>query len=819
MNGRLRLLVISAAVWVCAAGMGGAATYYMATGGSDENPGTKEAPWATLTYAGIHLKAGDTLLIRAGEYNQYAYWRTTTGEPGRPITFAAYPGERVVFRGTTTYADWKRAAGDIYSHAHVSNLWGESPIAIDGATGAPLEEAGSVEAMQPGSCHWDAQQKVIYVRLTGGRDPGKADVGVARFEYFITDHCRAHYLAFRDLTFEGYHRAALAGERDAPLTTNRGWEISNCTFRRNSFSRNVSQAAVDAALEGWHVEGCRFEGNFRGAISIADNNAVVANCRIEGNGRFDRDGSAAGILFRSQKPNGLRGHSNLVRGNVIRSNGRAGVTRAGGIAIVQYGASGNLIEGNLISDNEGTQAQVLQATGAGNMFVNNLVYRTDPAQGAAVAYRIVDDDWPHIFKAVDWKVVNNTFANFRQALVVAIPEAKGGLFENNLVYEVGADGSPIIESVPSLTLRSNLFYNTDGRYVYRYQGADKVGIEGLKQAGAGAGCVEGKAPLFEAGKELGYLLQTGSPAVNAGEPKWAAVRDYRGAPRDARPDIGAFEQGVTVPASPPAAPESMGLSGLPWKACPEITAASYAQFLLQSLPQVRDQLQAAAAKLPPIVEHPRLLLTAQDLPRLRRQAQTTHREIWGPIRAFADRYLNRQPKRPPPGDLDEVRYAGDILPVLAFAYLISDDPRYLATAKRHLLDLAEWPTWGDPELSGLSDLRSSHLQMGAAIAYDWLYRDLSPAERARVAAKLGESALNCYLASSYPGLEPGLGNWWQKTLCQNHHWHLNSSLGVAALALEGEDPRAGLWLGQAVEQMARVKAVWRGSGTGPGTRG
>ncbi len=74
------------------------ATYYVALDGDDANPGTLARPWATLQHAADVLQPGDTVYVRGGVYHQYVRL-TRSGEPGRPITYAAYPGETVWLDG------------------------------------------------------------------------------------------------------------------------------------------------------------------------------------------------------------------------------------------------------------------------------------------------------------------------------------------------------------------------------------------------------------------------------------------------------------------------------------------------------------------------------------------------------------------------------------------------------------------------------------------------------------------------------------------------------------------------------------------------
>ena len=65
-----------AAAWVavvcaCGAGMAYAADYYVATTGAAENPGTAEAPFATIAVAIEAAQEGDTIHVAPGDYNEW----------------------------------------------------------------------------------------------------------------------------------------------------------------------------------------------------------------------------------------------------------------------------------------------------------------------------------------------------------------------------------------------------------------------------------------------------------------------------------------------------------------------------------------------------------------------------------------------------------------------------------------------------------------------------------------------------------------------------------------------------------------------------
>ncbi len=87
-----------------------ARTFYVAVDGNDENPGTKEQPFAGIMRAQEAVLPGDTVFVRGGKYvmneNQiarvqriwaYVHDLRKSGEPGKRIHYFAYPNEKPVF--------------------------------------------------------------------------------------------------------------------------------------------------------------------------------------------------------------------------------------------------------------------------------------------------------------------------------------------------------------------------------------------------------------------------------------------------------------------------------------------------------------------------------------------------------------------------------------------------------------------------------------------------------------------------------------------------------------------------------------------------
>lgn len=105
---QLLLLLTSVALSLSLAVSAHAATYYVATNGSDSNPGTQAAPFKTIVKASKTMSGGDTVYIRAGVYNEglthgYGGFVFKNGTSKSNMTrFLAYPGEEALAHGYTT---------------------------------------------------------------------------------------------------------------------------------------------------------------------------------------------------------------------------------------------------------------------------------------------------------------------------------------------------------------------------------------------------------------------------------------------------------------------------------------------------------------------------------------------------------------------------------------------------------------------------------------------------------------------------------------------------------------------------------------------
>jgi hypothetical protein len=78
----------------------GGNTYYVATSGNDGNSGSSGSPWKTVQHAADTAKAGDTVLVHGGVFNEHVSFTKSGSSSGGYITFASAPGELATLDGT-----------------------------------------------------------------------------------------------------------------------------------------------------------------------------------------------------------------------------------------------------------------------------------------------------------------------------------------------------------------------------------------------------------------------------------------------------------------------------------------------------------------------------------------------------------------------------------------------------------------------------------------------------------------------------------------------------------------------------------------------
>lgn len=183
--------------------------------------------------------------------------------------------------------------------------------------------------------------------------------------------------------------------------------------------------------------------------------------------------------------------------------------------------------------------------------------------------------------------------------------------------------------------------------------------------------------------------------------------------------------------------------------------------------------------------HPRLFITAADVPELRRRMGTEQG-----MRFYR---LPDALKRGPPAYRPGKRNGGAFrsLGDSALACLLHPDAERLAAIVRWLEASTAYGDVG-------ADLDAEYFMQGVAICYDWLHADLPDGLRARVRETIADKCRRIYRAS-LAGKNGG-GHSYQ----QNHYWFAHFALAIGAAAVFGEVPEAEQWLSWAWDRFERI---------------
>lgn len=101
-----------------------ARTLFVSPQGDDANDGSRQKPWKTFQHAADQARAGDTVYLFSGVYHERVKLKHS-GEPGRPITFAAYAGHVPIIDGADPTPHSHRALLDTQKqhHLRITGLW------------------------------------------------------------------------------------------------------------------------------------------------------------------------------------------------------------------------------------------------------------------------------------------------------------------------------------------------------------------------------------------------------------------------------------------------------------------------------------------------------------------------------------------------------------------------------------------------------------------------------------------------------------------------------------------------------------------------
>ena len=178
-------------------------------------------------------------------------------------------------------------------------------------------------------------------------------------------------------------------------------------------------------------------------------------------------------------------------------------------------------------------------------------------------------------------------------------------------------------------------------------------------------------------------------------------------------------------------------------------------------------------------KHPRLLFTAEDIPAIRALAKNEGSFFMERVSGYAPVCVTPNHTKFQRDATDGQRQGLWRLPTICMHWVVTEDPKSLAEAKKFLKFLIELDQWekGSEHDCGMS---SANIMIGAALAYDILYHELDPAFREQARKKLLLMARRQYY-HGHMGLAKSV-QYWQGDPANNHRWHRNAGMVLATLA-------------------------------------
>ncbi len=298
-------------------------SYFVDPAGSDAAAGTTNAPWATLQHAAVTITAGDTIIVRAGEYAGFVMgWDfPNSGTAAKPIVWQAEPGAVIVTPNNKTPDGIDIEQCDY--------------VVIDGFTVRP----------QINSDGWRSG-----IRIGGG---GTGDV---LRNNIVSVRMSEKYGIFSSFTTNLLvEHNTVTGSRNSAIYT------SNSAVRPTVRDNTIS----DAGENGLHFNGDVGQGG----------TGIIADAIIEGN-IISNTGQGGGSAINCD---GIQ--NSVIQNNLLFDN------HGKGIALYQIDASAPSINNEIVNNTvvmaDGSQyALTIKDGSTGNHARNNILLNEDAVSGA-----------------------------------------------------------------------------------------------------------------------------------------------------------------------------------------------------------------------------------------------------------------------------------------------------------------------------------------------------------------------------------------------------------------------------------------------------
>ena len=479
-------------------------SFYVATTGNDSDPGTQAAPWRTIQHAADTARAGSTVYVRGGIYEELVSINASGNASDGFITFRSAPGETAVLDAAHFTPSGRSA---------VLTIGNKSYVRIEGFEIRNFRTAEhrltplGISVFGAGSHIELLRNNVHHIEQTfNGRDaPGRGGNGFGIAVYgtdaktpirkLVIDGNEVHHLK----TGSSESLVVNGNVTNFRITHNVVHDNNNIGIDVIGFERTAPDPAVDQARDG-----------------IVSGN-LVYNITSRGNPAYGNDENSDGIYVDG-------GTRILIEQNVMHD--------------VDFGIE-------LASEHKDRATSYITAR-------NNLIYHCHTAGVSIGGYAPERGHTEHS------RVVNNTlYENDTSATGSGEFQMQWNMadnvFENNIVYAgprclITLNRAQVDKNQPPAVIDHNLYYCASGAKASTWAGASAT-VTGFDKYVASTGNDRYSRfldPHFVDTAANDFHLQSDSPALDAGTTDGVPVGevDLEGSPRvvSGKLDIGCYQR-------------------------------------------------------------------------------------------------------------------------------------------------------------------------------------------------------------------------------------------------------------------------------------
>ena len=484
---------------VCALAACRAADFFVATDGSDANPGTDALPFQTVQKGCDAAAAGSTIFVKAGIYQE----RVTLARSGNAsdgfVTLRNFASDAAILDGTGLTAPDGASALILIADQSYVRVQGLEIRNYSTATKnnlvAGIYASGLCDHLEFRNCHVHhiANNTVIATGGLGRDAHGIAAYGTTALTNIVIDGCEVDHC-----TLGSSESMTLNGNVD-------GFQITNNLVHDND--------NIGIVMIGWEKTAKTNDQTRNGVVQ----NNTVFNINSKGNPAYGNESSAAGIYVDG-------GRDIVIERNRVYQNDygfEIGVEHRGktasGVIVRDNISYNNLVAGLAFGGYDLKRGTTLNC-----QFLNNTIFHNDTTNSGTGEIN-VQVSKNNVFK-------NNIVVASDQNILITNPFAKaksaGNIFDYNLYL------------CPGGVSASNWNWNKKDYSTFdNYRAKSKQDAHSFFAD-----------PLFvSASSPPDLRLQGGSPAIDAGDPAIspaAGETDFAGSARlnGAAVDLGAFEK-------------------------------------------------------------------------------------------------------------------------------------------------------------------------------------------------------------------------------------------------------------------------------------